>query len=201
MPIEDKNSKTINLKVQNVVMSSRVSPVEIILKSTITVQSVVKLENVTEEGNIIKLIEPAWGEIIRNIQADPKMIYEISWRKWEELIAGAYDKRGFDEVILTPRSCDLGRDVIAVKHGWGSVRIIDQVKAHKHSNPVTANDVRALLGVLQADHSATKGVVTTTADFAPKISEDVLIKPFIPFRLELINGKQLIKLLSDLLKS
>jgi len=50
---------------------------------------------------------------------------------WEEIIAGAYKKAGFDEVTLTPRSGDLGRDVIAIKKGLGSVRVIDQVK-HSH---------------------------------------------------------------------
>ena len=200
MPENDQNSKTKVLKVQNLVSYGEISAVQLI-KSSFTIQSVLTLEKVTEEGHIIKLIEPAWNEIVRHIKADPNTIYKIPWRKWEKIIAGAYDKRGFDEVTLTPRSGDLGRDVIAVKSGWGSIRIIDQVKAHKPGNPVTANDIRALLGVLQADHSATKGVVTTTADFAPKIKEDDLIRPFIPYRLELINGKELVKLLPDLLKS
>lgn len=66
---------------------------------------------------------------------------------------------------------------------------------------MTADDVRALLGVLQADQSATKGVVTTTSDFAPKIQEDKLIKPFIPYRLELINGERLVDHLTKLLNS
>jgi len=161
----------------------------------------VTLKKATDEGQIIELIEPAWNEIAKRIKTDPKIIYTISWRMWEEMIAGAYKKRGFDEVTLTPRSGDLGRDVIAVKHGLGAIRIVDQVKAHNPGNLVKANDVRALLGVLQADPSATKGVVTTTADFAPGIEEDKLLKPFIPFRLELINGEKLTKLLPDLIKS
>jgi restriction system protein len=98
---------------------------------------------------------------------------------------------------LTPRSGDLGRDVIAIKKGIGCIRIIDQVKAYKPSHLVTANDVRALMGVLQGD-GASKGFLTTTSDFAPKIKEDILITPFIPARLELINGDKLLKRLEEL---
>ena len=61
-------------------------------------------------------------------------------------MAGAYSKAGFDEVTLTPHSGDFGRDVIAIKRGIGSIRVIDQVKAYKKGHLVTANDVRALHG-------------------------------------------------------
>ena len=76
-------------------------------------------------------------------------------------------ERRFDEVVLTPSSGDLGRDVIAIKKGFGSIRFIDQVKAFSPSHVVTANDVRALPGVLQADQNATKAIFTTTSTFAP----------------------------------
>jgi restriction system protein len=118
-------------------------------------------------------------------------------RLWEEIVAGAYKKAGFDEVILTPHSGDHGRDVIAVKKGLGSIRVIDQVKAYKPGHLVTANDVRALFGVLQGD-GASKGFVTTTSDFAPLIKEDPLLMPFMPSRLELINGAMLLKRLQEL---
>lgn len=102
-------------------------------------------------------------------------------------------------MILTPRSGDFGRDVIAIKKGLGEVRVIDQVKAYKPGHLVTANDVRALMGVLQND-GASKGFLTTTSDFAPKMGDDPLITPFIPQRLELINGDKLILRLQELAK-
>jgi restriction system protein len=86
-----------------------------------------------------------------------------------------------------------------VKYGIGSVRVIDQVKAYKPGHLVTANDVRALMGVLQNDGAA-KGFLTTTSDFAPKLKEDPLIVPFMPSRLELINGSMLLKRLEELAK-
>ena len=102
-------------------------------------------------------------------------------------------------MTLTPRSGDYGRDVIAVKRGLGSVRVIDQVKAYKPGHLVTADDVRALMGVLQGD-GASKGFLTTTSEFAPKIHTDPLIVPFIPSRLDLINGKLLLQRLIELAK-
>jgi restriction system protein len=74
----------------------------------------------------------------------PQIAFQISPRKWEEIIAGAYKKAGFDEVILT-RSGDLGRDVIAVKKGIGTIRVVDQVKAYKPGHLVTVNDVRGAI--------------------------------------------------------
>lgn len=155
----------------------------------------------TESGQIIQLLEPAWTKIVSLLIKDPALVHQLTPRQWEEMIAATYDKAGFDEVILTPQSGDLGRDVIASKKGRGAIRIIDQVKAYRPGHNVTANDVRALLGVLQADHNATKGVVTTTSDFAPGIKTDQSIQPFVPYRLELINGKELLQYLNTLSNS
>jgi restriction system protein len=87
--------------------------------------------------------------------------------------------------------------VIATKHGLGFVRIIDQVKAFKPSHLVTADHVRALMGVLQTD-GASKRFLTTTSGFAPKIRTDPLITPLIPARLELVDGTMLMERLKQL---
>jgi restriction system protein len=175
------------------------------LKATITVvdntslllQSLVIPEEKTSEGLLIRAVSIPWFGIIDWIKKDPGIVFQLSPEKWEEIIAGAYTQAGFDKVILTPRSRDFGRDVIAIKKGLGEVRIIDQVKAYKPGHLVTANDVRALMGVLQTD-GASKGFLTTTSDFAPRIIDDPLIKPFIPQRLELINGENLMVRLQEL---
>jgi restriction system protein len=124
------------------------------------------------------------------------LIFKLDPFKLEELVAGMYERQGF-EVTLTPRSGDFGRDVIAVKPGFGTVRLIESVKRYGPDHRVPANDVRALLGVLAGDPRASKGIVTTTSDFAPRIAEDPFIQPFIPFRLELVNGTDLLKRFAD----
>ena len=55
---------------------------------------------------------------------------KTSGQEKEEIIAAAYDKAGFDDVILAPRPGDYGTDIIAIKKGFGSVRFIEQVKAY-----------------------------------------------------------------------
>ena len=64
---------------------------------------------------------------------------------------------------------------------------------------MTADDVRALLGVLQGDR-ASKGCLTTTSDFAPRLRDDILLQPFIPNQLELVNGIELLGRLERLAK-
>jgi restriction system protein len=77
------------------------------------------------------------------------------------------------------------------------VRVIDQVKAFRPPHRVNYDDVRSLMGVIEADQ-ASKGFLTTTTDFAPKLRTDPLIKRFMPDRLELINGEMLLDRLKQL---
>jgi restriction system protein len=163
-------------------------------------QAVVVPGRRTSEGRLIRAVALPWFDIVALLKQNPNAAFEISPEKWEEIIAGAYRRAGFDEVTLTPRSGDYGRDVIAVKKGLGSVRVIDQVKAFKPPHLVTADDVRALVGVLHGD-GASKGFLTTTSDFAPKIKSDPLITPFMPARLELINGTTLLARLDELARN
>ena len=167
--------------------------------ASLLLQAVIVPGAKTDEGQLIEAVALPWFQIIESLKNDPSLAFQIKPRQWEEIIAGAYQKAGFDEVTLTPRSGDFGRDIIAVKHGLGTVRIIDQVKAYGPNYLVAADDVRALLGVMQAD-KASKGFLTTTSDFAPKLREDILLKPFMPAQLELINGKMLLARLEELAK-
>jgi restriction system protein len=160
-------------------------------------QSIVTFGKKTDEGRLINSVLVPWFDIIKTLENDPNAAYEIPAEKWEEIIAGAYKRADFDEVTLTPRSGDYGRDVIAVKKGLGQIRVIDQVKAYKPGHLVTANDVRALLGVLLGD-GGSKGFLTTTSDFAPRLRTDPFIIPHMPSRLELIDGKTLLARLGEL---
>jgi restriction system protein len=171
---------------------------EIIKDITVLVQGIIRPYEDTEEGKLIQSVAIPWKLIVKLLKEDPRLAFQISPYKWEEMIAAAFDQAGYDKVILTPRSGDFGRDVIAVKEGIGSVRIIDSVKAYKPGHLVPQDDVRALLGVLSSDRQATKAILTTTSDFAPGITKDPFISPHIPYRLELMNGESLQKWLEGL---
>ena len=149
----------------------------------------------TEDGTLIQAVAIPWFKIIEILRKDPAASFQIPPRQWEEIIAGAYVAAGFDEVILTPASGDLGRDVIATKNGFGSIRIYDQVKAYKPGHLVTAEEVRAMSGILQGNVS--KGIVTTTSEFAPRIKDDRILCQLMPHRLELKAGTQLLSWLEE----
>ncbi|HEV7402412.1 MAG TPA: restriction endonuclease [Chthoniobacteraceae bacterium] len=158
---------------------------------TLVVQGVVTEYGKSTDGALVRVVAPIWENIVNRLQADWAFALEIPSRIWEEMVAAAFDRAGFDEVILTPRSGDFGRDVIATRNGVLSVRIIGSVKAYKPGHLVKHDDVRALAGILLTDTRATKGIVTTTSDFAPGIPKDPFIAPLLPHRLELMNGPAL----------
>jgi len=158
----------------------------------IMLQAVVMLGPKTTDGHLIELVTPAWFKIVELMLADKNAMYQLDATAWEALVAGAYSELGF-EVVLTPRSDDGGRDVIATRNDVGSIRFFDQVKRYSPGRRVTANDVRALLGVLNADRNVSKGIVTTTAEFAPGIEKDPDLSAFMPYRLELRSGKRLLE--------
>lgn len=166
-------------------MTSQWRPISIVL------QGLLESTGTSADGQIVRAVAIPWRVVASEITRDWNAAFQIGPRKWEELIAAAFDQEGYDEVTLTPRSGDYGRDVIAVKKGIGTVRIIGSVKAYAPGHPVTQDDVRALMGVLQADHKASKGIVTTTSTFAPNMGKDPYISQLIPYRLELLDGSDL----------
>jgi restriction system protein len=159
--------------------------------ASLSIASIIIPEAKTLEGVLVSSNTAIWSEIAYSLGQDWSAAQSLSPYQWEEMVAGAFKKSGYDEVILTPRSGDLGRDVIATKHGVGCVKIIGSVKAYKPEHLVGHDDVRALLGVLSGETNASKAMLTTTSGFAPKIQEDPFIAPFLPTRLELLNGQQL----------
>lgn len=156
--------------------------------------AIVEARGVVPDGELIVTIGPAWDAILAALTTDPNALRQLDPRQLEELIAASYERAGFEDVVLTPRSGDRGRDVIATRRGLYTVRILDQVKAYAPGNLVPADDVRALLGVLLRDPAASKGFVTTTSDFAPGCASEFAAE--IPTRLELVNGPSLVKRLA-----
>jgi restriction system protein len=164
----------------------------------ITLDAVLTIQGGTPDGTLIQAVGAPWLRILDMIERDPEEVYRIDSRQWEEIIAGAYKAAGFDEVVLTPRSGDLGRDVIATRRGMFSVRIIDQVKAYGPGRLVTADDVRSVHGVLAADVGVSKAVISTTSEFAPRLKDDRLLAPLFPHRIELHPKDVLLPWLSSL---
>ncbi|UCC75661.1 MAG: restriction endonuclease, partial [Anaerolineales bacterium] len=106
-----------------------------------------------------------WLEIVSEIERDPTVLFALSGRRLEELVAGAYERQAWDDVILTRSSGDRGCGIIAVKHAICRVRIIDQCRRTLQTGAFVQNGVRALMGVPASDLNVAKGFVDTTAEF------------------------------------
>ena len=163
----------------------------LILSSPILMGASVVFGRQVLDGSMIDAVSPVWFELVRRLKGDPDYAFRMSPQQWEEMIAAAYKQAGYDEVILTPRSGDLGRDVIAIKRDFATVRVVNQMKRYAAGRVVTADEVRALYGVMRLD-GASKAVLTTTAQFAPRLRDDRLLKAVIPSELELVDKDTLI---------
>jgi restriction system protein len=164
---------------------------------TLSVKSVIIPEKKVSEGILINSTTSLWLEIVRALGQDWRQAYSIESRQWEEILAGAFHKMGY-QVTLTPRSGDYGRDLIAVSKGIGCVKILGSMKAYAPGHLVTRADVSDLVGVMAGELDASKGIVATTSDFAPRILQAPQIKRLVPTRLELINGERLREWLAKL---
>lgn len=165
--------------------------------ATLTIGTLIIPDRPVSEGLLIRSYGNLWLTIAKQLGDDWSIAFQITPEKWEEIIAGAFSVAGYS-VVLTPRSGDLGRDVIATKDGVGSIRILGSVKAYKPGHLVTRAHVQEMLGVVSVDPKATKGIITTTSDFAPKLLSDPNLAAIIPYRLELMNGQNLQKWLREL---
>jgi restriction system protein len=161
------------------------------------IQAVLVPGEQTSEGQLIQAVAIPWFAIVRRILSEPSTIFEVDWRKWEELIAAAYKQEGW-EVILTPRSNDRGRDIIASSRERGTIRIVDQIKAYRPGRVVTAEEVRAMVGVMTLEQNVSKAFITTTSTFAPGVFRDPDIARLMPYRLELRPKDALVAWLGDL---
>jgi hypothetical protein len=78
----------------------------------LSLSAVIIPERQVAEGTLIKATSIAWAVVVERLSKDWSLAYPIPPYKWEEIVAGAYVNAGFD-VVLTPRSGDHGRDIIA----------------------------------------------------------------------------------------
>lgn len=104
--------------------------------------------------------------MIAHLAAHPELLYELSSRRFEELVAELYSGAGF-AVELTPASGDGGVDVYAVRRDdLGSTLTVVQAKRYKPELKVEASVVRELFGTVHLTN-ASAGVLITTSSFQP----------------------------------
>lgn len=92
-----------------------------------------------------------------------RLLSEMPWRKFEELIGALLEADGWNVTITRP-SKDGGIDVVAVKNDpvIGLVRAVWQAKRYGPTRAVRLSEVRELSAVVDLQR-ATKGVIVTTS--------------------------------------
>jgi restriction system protein len=104
------------------------------------------------------------ADVLKIIEKEPAMVWELPPRKFEEIVAEILSKKGY-EVSLTPASGDGGFDIYAAKkEGLGSFLYLVECKRYVPPNKVGVEIVRSLYGVVQL-RKATAGAIVTTSYF------------------------------------
>ncbi len=163
----------------------------------ITLPVLVETANPSGQETYVYAVRPAWDAIARALLSTPELLTRFSkaHREFEEFLAGAYARAGW-EVELTPRSGDRGRDLIATNRIAGtSIRVLEQAKAYRQGHLVTAEEVRALVGVKHMTPNSSKAILTTTSAFAPRVMAE--FSHLMPYELELRDGAGLLSWLAD----
>lgn len=114
---------------------------------------------------IPKLVIGISEELIAKISRQPDILFNLTPRKFEELIAEIFSGFGY-LVELTAQTRDGGRDIVAVKNEHDiSVKLLIECKKYSPKRPVGVSLVRELYAV-KALERASKAILATTSYFS-----------------------------------
>jgi restriction system protein len=134
----------------------------------------------------------AWrkGELLDRQKGIPTL-RQISWREFEDLVGEAYRRKGYAVTETGGGGADGGVDLILRR---GGEKLLVQCK-HWKMYKVGVKIVRELYGVVAAER-ATGGIVISSGTFTQEASDFARGKP-----LELLNGSELLRLISEVQKT
>lgn len=114
--------------------------------------------------------------LIAKILRAPNEVRNLTPRQFEEFIADTLTQLGFTDVVLTPRSRDGGKDVIASNKIKGiPLAFYFECKKYAEGNKVQLETLRALLGTIAHESNrVNKGVLVTTSTFTQGSREFIL---------------------------
>ena len=121
-----------------------------------------KLQN--DDIFVPEIIIPAQEKLINLAKNNPSILYSITPRAFEELVAEIFDRQGFD-VELTKATRDGGKDIVAIQSSMGiKLKYIVECKRYARDNKVTLDIVQRLYGVKMAEN-ANKAILVTTSSY------------------------------------
>ena len=102
--------------------------------------------------------------LIRDLAKTPELIYKLTSRQFEELVAELFIQEGY-QVELTKSTVDGGKDIYAAKTTvFGQFLYVVECKKYSPENKVGVNVLRSLYGVVQ-NEKVTSGIIVTSSYF------------------------------------
>ena len=121
-------------------------------------------------STIVVAVSEVNEELLSMLRQDPRNLYSLSPRKFEEVVAELLSRLGYS-VDLTPTSADGGFDMYAArKDGLGRFPYLVECKRYAPSQKVGVQIVRSLYGVVQQKR-ANAGIIATTSFFTKGAKE------------------------------
>lgn len=128
------------------------------------------LQDGKPKKQIIADVTTVSDTFLKRLHENPKLLYELSPRGFEEVVAEILHKLGYD-ITLTPASRDGGKDIYAArKSDLGSFLYIVECKRYALDNTIGVGLIRQLNGVVEAE-KATAGILVTTSFFSKDAKE------------------------------
>jgi len=128
----------------------------------------------TNKNRIISIAQPvvvsANEAMVRALKRNPKDVFKLTSRQYEELIAELMSDLGY-EVKLTKATRDGGKDILAsIKTDATDFLMLVEAKRYGQDHKVGVSLVRALYGTL-CDYQANSGMLVTTSSFSKDAKE------------------------------
>ncbi|MCL2443215.1 MAG: restriction endonuclease [Treponema sp.] len=123
----------------------------------------------------IILITDINEEIKKYFNKNPEKLYNLSSRKFEELIASLLEDMGLD-IEITKATRDGGRDIIAqIKNALTSFLIFIECKKYSPNNRIGVNIIRQVAGTHMLRDSS-RSIIITTSSYTKDALEEVKLK-------------------------
>lgn len=132
---------------------------------------------ISDINNIRINISEVNDELLKLLINNPDYLYQLSSRRFEELIAEILIRKGYN-VELTSVTRDGGKDIYAARQDdLGSFLYLVECKKYAPNHHVGIDVIQRLYGVV-SDEKATAGIIVTTSYFT-KSAKDFQKKKFI----------------------
>lgn len=149
----------------------------------------------SEKTNINIKVSEIDDQLLYELSQNPKLLYNLSSRDFERVIAKIFEKKGFS-VKITPQTRDGGKDIFAAKNDLFSFLFYVECKKYAPNRPVGIEVIQRLYGVISAEN-ATGGIIVTTSHFT-KSAKDYVQEQQLEHRLKLKDYNTLVDILNNM---